>query len=174
MHQGKAVVAVVVVGLITGCSQKTDTNDAYITNEAVAATQALDSATDDAASPVVEINASAKLQQVADHRPIKLPEIEYRQTTQSFEIGNDAPLGETSGSQHVSLRYEPVTESGPTRFAPTYPDRPVPQRGMKKQEVLAAVGSPANQMTGNGSEIWDYGTYRVFFSGDVVSFTRVW
>lgn len=168
------VVAGVMAFLLMGCSQKSDTSAVDANAGLVEVTQP-DTAKPDS-NTLIELSASTKPLQVADHRPLKIPEITYQLDTssQTFEIGNDAPLDESSGTRSVALRYRPVNVSGPARFAPTYPERPVPQRGMKKQEVLAAVGTPANQMAGSGTEIWDYGTYRVFFSDDVVAFTRVW
>ncbi len=60
-------------------------------------------------------------------------------------------------------------------LAPSYPDRPIPQRGEDRQQVLDTVGKPAAKQAGIGdSEVWDYGTFRVFFKGDTVAFTRVW
>lgn len=62
------------------------------------------------------------------------------------------------------------------RLAPHYPERPVPPRGTHRSVVLEMFGSPAITLTdaGNGSDVWDYGTFRVFFVNDEVKFARVW
>ena len=62
------------------------------------------------------------------------------------------------------------------RMAPSYPERPVPPRGTHRSVVLEMFGSPAITLTDaeNGSDVWDYGTFRVFFVDDEVEFARVW
>ncbi|OED40002.1 hypothetical protein AB833_12470 [Chromatiales bacterium (ex Bugula neritina AB1)] len=71
-----------------------------------------------------------------------------------------------------------VAEAAPPaslNLAPSYPERPVPLRGEDRETVLQTVGQPAARQAGIGdTEVWDYGTFRVFFRGDKVAFTRVW
>lgn len=60
-------------------------------------------------------------------------------------------------------------------LAPSYPERPVPRQGSDRKAVVEALGEPARRLSGTGnSEVWDYGTFRVFFKGETVAFTRVW
>lgn len=65
---------------------------------------------------------------------------------------------------------------GSVRLAPSYPERPVPQIGDSSQLVLSYYGSPAKKIAGNnqGTEVWDYGTFRLFMHNDKVAFSRVW
>ncbi len=176
------------------------TSDAAPVVDADSETMADASADSLAPAPLVEVNASADqpgwdpllanegaddAQQPA-HRPIMLPRLNYETVTrtETFEIGNDVttregilPIASTPPAQTAAVAtvtsYSPEFSADP-RFAPTYPDRPVPSRGMTQSEVLAVAGEPANKMAGIGSQVWDYGTYRVFFSQDEVAFTRVW
>ncbi len=62
------------------------------------------------------------------------------------------------------------------RMAPSYPERPVPPRGTHRSVVLEMFGHPAVALTDadNGSDVWDYGTFRIFFVDDEVEFARVW
>lgn len=180
MKHGKLAVAGLAISIFTGCSQFSEPNPVPAAEVVAAETTA--EAQDNAPMPVVELNASTKPPGVEDQRPIKLPLMATTATEnpvvtqESFEFGNDAPLAEGSVTAPATTRVTRAftTASGSPRFAPTYPDRPIPSRGMMMDDVLASVGEPANRMTGNGSEVWDYGTYRVFFSADEVAFTSVW
>jgi hypothetical protein len=68
----------------------------------------------------------------------------------------------------------PVSDG--VRMAPSYPERPVPPRGTHRTVVLEMFGHPAIALTDadTGSDVWDYGTFRVFFVDDEVEFARVW
>ncbi|MEM7260308.1 MAG: hypothetical protein AAF404_23290, partial [Pseudomonadota bacterium] len=187
MIDGKLAVAGLAMFLVTGCSQFSDTKPVTTDAGETDAVAAVEDSLPATPMPVVEINATTNAAGVAEQRPIKLPLMQQQDatmpamvnpvvTTETFEFGNDASLDESPVAQRSAIQVAPRigTHNGQTRFAPTYPDRPVPERGMVKTDVLAAVGEPANRMTGNGSEVWDYGTYRVFFSADEVAFTSVW
>lgn len=65
---------------------------------------------------------------------------------------------------------------GSVRLAPSYPGRPVPQIGDSSQHVLNYFGAPAKKMSGanDGTEVWDYGTFRLLIQNDKVAFSRVW
>ncbi len=73
----------------------------------------------------------------------------------------------------VSTAVQALPES--VNLAPSYPERPVPRIGADRKSVVEALGEPARRIAGSGdAEVWDYGTFRVFFKGDNVAFTRVW
>jgi len=64
---------------------------------------------------------------------------------------------------------------GSVRLAPSYPERPVPQVGDSSQQVLGFYGSPSRKIdSNNGTEVWDYGTFRLFMRDNKVAFSRVW
>ncbi len=62
------------------------------------------------------------------------------------------------------------------QMAPSNTERAVPPRGTHRSVVLEMFGNPAIVLTDaeNTSDIWDYGTFRVFFVNDEVEFARVW
>ena len=116
-----------------------------------------------------EVSASASADTTPDYRPITLPAVKPQRREVFFAIGNDVSLDE-----NVAARSDYINGTA-VDLAPTYPDRPVPVRGTSKQEVLATIGSPPSKLPGtSGDEVWDYGTFRVFFNQEVVAFTRVW
>jgi hypothetical protein len=161
MSRVKLLLPGIALAVAIGCSHKTDTGDAS------------PQAALDEPRPAVEVAASNKPLGVSDSRPLQLPALNFEPTvtSESFTFGNDAPLDTLSDATGATSY---VRGSKPNRLAPTYPDRPIPARGMNMQQVLAAVGEPATRMTGSKSEVWDYGTYRVMFTDDKVAFTQVW
>jgi len=62
------------------------------------------------------------------------------------------------------------------RLAPSHAERPVPPRGTHRSVVLQMFGNPAIKLkdASRGSDVWDYGTFRVFFVDDEVQFARPW
>lgn len=91
-----------------------------------------------------------------------------------FVIGDEGAVTQMATASNSSSRqYTPDT--GPIALAPSYPERPVPARGAFKSVVASDLGQPAKKISGqSGSEIWDYGTFRVFFQHEQVAFTKVW
>jgi len=68
-----------------------------------------------------------------------------------------------------------ATTPGSVNLAPSYSERWVPATGASRQTVLEKAGTPTRKQFGtNNAEVWDYGTFRVFFYGEKVAFTRVW
>lgn len=86
---------------------------------------------------------------------------------------DDKSLIDSHSTTVVNASYTP--ESGPVSYAPSYSERPVPARGETQETVVAELGQPPHRLPGNaGNEVWDYGTFRVFFQNEKVAFTRVW
>lgn len=127
-------------------------------------------------SDLIEVNASLRPPAPSTgFRPAPVaelkPVITHRRV--EFTIGDEGP----ASSSRTQARFvaEPDYSSGPMKLAPSYPERPVPARGMSRDMVVADLGQPANRLAGTASsEVWDYGTFRVFFHQDQVAFTKVW
>ena len=91
-----------------------------------------------------------------------------------FVIGDEGAVAKQAAASNRPIENH-AADSGPIARAPHYPERPVPARGAFKTAVASDHGQPANKISGqSGSEIWDYGTFRVFFHNEQVAFTKPW
>lgn len=169
MNYRNLLIASLITGTVASCSMnpKNDTSSA------------VPDISDSNRADLIEINASLKPPAAStDFRPASVtkPQTNITRRRVEFTIGDEGPISE---SQPVSASRSDTgfsgATSGPTKLAPSYPQRPVPAYGMTRQTVVATHGQPANRLAGTaGSEVWDYGTFRVFFQNDNVAFTKVW
>lgn len=126
-------------------------------------------------SNLIEVNAS--IQPPAPSAgfrpaPVTAPEPVVTRRRVEFTIGDEGPA--PAPATRSTANYSENSD-GPLKLAPSYEDRPVPTRGMSRDMVVADLGQPANRLAGSaGSEVWDYGTLRVFFHNEAVAFTKVW
>ncbi len=162
------LIAGITSAMLAGCSQTAEKPELFTSKEIpeVIKTQELASADDD----LLEVSASANVETSPQFRPIKLPPVKPQRKQLTFAIGNDVTTDEAQATSQLAY-----VNGQPNTLAPTYPGRPVPTKGTSKQEVLASIGAPPSKLPGTaGSEVWDYGTFRVFFKNDKVAFTNVW
>lgn len=163
MNYQKPILAGLFAGLIASCSllpkdQQTATVDVAAQNVTL---DRLD---------LVEVTASSSMQAPAARmlRTEKIVSTPGNVPRKRVELVFDYPDA-TKSSTAVSL------DSGPTNLAPSYSERPIPEHGASKADVLADLGQPPLRIPGSaGAEVWDYGTFRVFFQNEAVAFTRVW
>lgn len=163
--------AAITTALIAGCSQTTEKPQLDTGVVLPEINQPVMTSQED--TDLLEVSASANAATTPTYRPIKLPPVQPNRRQVSFAIGNDVTTEEAAPA---SGNYRNGVISGTANnLAPTYPDRPIPGKGTTRQEVLATIGSPPSKLPGTaGSEVWDYGTFRVFFKQDIVAFTSVW
>ncbi len=161
MNYRHMVLASLIASVTAGCSlfQKDQPNDAA--DQVIPETTRVD---------LIELKASSRAQVPAAHlsneTASQAPLITRKRV--EFLIGGQDINKESAGSITTAA-------SGPVNRAPSYPGRPVPSHGASKELVLSELGQPPHKIPGKGgSEVWDYGTFRVFFQYEKVAFTKVW
>lgn len=163
MNYRNLLITCVVTGIVASCSL----------NPKDDSSPALPDITQTDRADLIEVNASLKPPEPsASFRPAAVTETQPVVTRRRIEF--------TIGDEGSAEATRPIADysdntGGPLKLAPSYPERPVPTRGMSRDMVVADLGQPAKRLAGNaGSEVWDYGTFRVFFHGEQVAFTKVW
>ena len=163
------LIAGITSAILAGCSQTAEKPELFTSNDIPEIIEKQALVTPDA--DLLEVSASANVETSPQYRPIKLPPVKPQRKQLTFAIGNDVTTAE--GSANSQSNYYVAGQAN--KLAPTYPGRPVPTKGTSKQEVLASIGAPPSKLPGTaGAEVWDYGTFRVFFKNDKVAFTNVW
>lgn len=174
MNYRNIIAAGLLTGLSAGCSifQAEEPAIAELENDATDRVEV--AATSKLFAPTRSISPSIELapKPTFGDAPAVAPVVTKRRV--EFVIGDEGAVTQMATASNNSAR-QFTPDTGPIALAPSYPERPVPTRGAFKSVVASDLGQPAHKIAGQaGSEIWDYGTFRVFFQHEKVAFTKVW
>ncbi len=167
MNYRRLIAASLLTGLCASCSLFQTDEPAIDALETDATDRVEVAATSKVLAPTRSISPSINLRPTIGETESDAPLVTARRV--EFVIGDEGAIASNRSTENHA------PDSGPIAQAPHYPERPVPARGAFKATVASDHGQPANKISGqSGSEVWDYGTFRVFFHNEQVAFTKPW